>query len=71
MKVVPVGVRPQFFKATAVSRRLRERSHVREVLIHTGQHYDDKMSPIFFPELAMPAPDYYLGIGSERQRAQK
>ncbi len=71
MKVVSViGTRPQFIKAAAVSRRLRERSDVREVLIHTGQHYDDNMSPIFFRELAMPAPDYNLGIGSQPHGAQ-
>ncbi len=71
MKVVSViGTRPQFVKAAAVSRRLRERSDVREVLTHTGQHYDDNMSPIFFRELAMPAPDYNLGIGSQPHGAQ-
>ena len=72
MKVVSViGARPQFIKAAAVSRRRRERSDVREVLVHTGQHYDDNMSPIFFQELAIPTPDYNLGIGSQPHGAQK
>jgi UDP-N-acetylglucosamine 2-epimerase (non-hydrolysing)/UDP-GlcNAc3NAcA epimerase len=55
-----VGARPQFIKAAALSRVLRER-HT-EVLIHTGQHYDRNMSDIFFEELDIPRPDYNLGI---------
>src|SRR5207249_1990688 len=63
MKVVSiVGARPQFVKAAAVSRKLRER-HV-EVLVHTGQHYDYEMSGIFFDGLDLPAPDANLGVGS-------
>ena len=57
-----VGARPQFIKAGAVSRAIR-RSH-REVLIHTGQHYDANMSDVFFGELDLPEPDEHLGIGS-------
>ncbi len=63
MKIVTiVGARPQFIKAAPVSKVLR-RQH-REVLVHTGQHYDREMSDIFFTELAIPRPDYELGIGS-------
>jgi UDP-GlcNAc3NAcA epimerase len=63
MKVLTVvGARPQIIKAAAVSGPLRRR--VREVLVHTGQHYDDGMSDQFFRELDVPAPDYHLGIGS-------
>lgn len=63
MKIVTVvGARPQFIKAAAVSRRLRE-CH-REVLVHTGQHYDDGMSAVFFRELGIPEPDHWLGVGS-------
>jgi UDP-N-acetylglucosamine 2-epimerase len=63
MKVVSiVGARPQFIKAAAVSRVLRE-EHT-EVLVHTGQHYDDEMSAIFFRDLDIPEPEYNLGIGS-------
>jgi UDP-GlcNAc3NAcA epimerase len=59
-----IGARPQFIKASALSRAFRKRPEIREVLIHTGQHYDDDMSSIFFEELEIPAPDYSLGIGS-------
>src|SRR5262249_23537675 len=57
-----VGARPQFIKAAAVSGPLRARAH--EVLVHTGQHYDPEMSEQFFHELAIPAPDHELGVGS-------
>jgi UDP-GlcNAc3NAcA epimerase len=61
MKVLTViGNRPQFIKAAAVSPRLRERHE--EVLIHTGQHFDDELSGVFFAELGLPAPDRQLGI---------
>lgn len=59
-----VGARPQFIKAAAVSRVLREAPGVREVLVHTGQHYDDNMSGVFFEELDIPRPDHHLGVGS-------
>ncbi len=63
MKIVSiVGARPQFIKAAVVSRVLRER-HL-EVLLHTGQHYDDEMSGVFFRELGLPRPDINLGVGS-------
>ena len=69
MKVLTVvGARPQFGKAAAVSRLLRER-HV-EVLVHTGQHYDDSMSAVFFRELSIPDPEYHLGVGSGRHGEQ-
>lgn len=58
-----VGARPQFIKAAVVSRALRAQPGVREVLVHTGQHYDDNMSRVFFEELEIPEPDYHLGIG--------
>jgi UDP-N-acetylglucosamine 2-epimerase (non-hydrolysing)/UDP-GlcNAc3NAcA epimerase len=60
--VTIVGNRPQFVKAAAVSRLLRE-SH-EELLVHTGQHYDDELSKVFFEELGIPAPDCELGAGS-------
>jgi len=64
MKVLSiVGARPQFIKAAAVSRVLRAEPGVQEVLVHTGQHYDDNMSRVFFEELEIPEPDYHLGIG--------
>jgi UDP-GlcNAc3NAcA epimerase len=61
LKVLTViGNRPQFIKAAAVSPRLRE-SHD-EVLVHTGQHFDDQLSAVFFSELGIPAPERELGI---------
>jgi UDP-N-acetylglucosamine 2-epimerase len=60
--VTVVGARPQFVKAAPLSRALRRR--VREVLVHTGQHYDPEMSQAFFDALDIPAPDHHLGIGS-------
>ena len=63
MRIVSlVGNRPQFVKAAAVSRLLRERHE--ELLVHSGQHYDDELSAVFFRELSLPAPDRRLGIGS-------
>jgi UDP-N-acetylglucosamine 2-epimerase (non-hydrolysing)/UDP-GlcNAc3NAcA epimerase len=55
-----IGNRPQFIKAAAVSPRLRKVHH--EVLIHTGQHFDDSLSGVFFSELGLPAPDCELGV---------
>ena len=60
--VTVIGNRPQFVKAAAVSRLLRE-SH-EELIVHTGQHYDDELSQIFFDELGVPAPDRELGAGT-------
>lgn len=63
-----VGARPQFIKAAPVSRVLRHQHH--EFLLHTGQHYDDAMSDLFFRQLAIPAPDLNLEVGSGRHGAQ-
>ncbi len=69
MKIVSiVGARPQFIKASAVSRALRPQHQ--EVLVHTGQHYDADMSDIFFRELEIPAPNYNLEVGSGPHGAQ-
>jgi UDP-GlcNAc3NAcA epimerase len=63
VKIVSIiGARPQFIKAAAVSRVLRERHQ--EILVHTGQHYDYEMSGIFFDGLDLPAADHNLGVGS-------
>lgn len=59
-----VGARPQFVKAAVVSQALADAGEVEEVMLHTGQHYDDAMSAVFFRELGIPEPRYNLGIGS-------
>lgn len=66
--ITVIGARPQFVKAAPVSKVLREYFH--ELIIHTGQHYDYKMSGLFFDELDIPKPDYNLGIGSQTHGAQ-
>ena len=65
-----IGARPQFIKASALSRAVADVPRIKEVIIHTGQHYDLNMSDIFFSELEIPRPDYYLGIGSSSHGAQ-
>src|SRR6266542_188965 len=71
MKIVTViGARPQFIKAAVVSRWLRQTSDCEEILVHTGQHYDENMSDVFFQELEIPKPAYHLGIGSGGHGAQ-
>jgi UDP-N-acetylglucosamine 2-epimerase (non-hydrolysing) len=63
MKIASIiGVRPQFVKASVVSKELRK--HHEEILIHTGQHYDYQMNKIFFDQLQLPEPEYHLNIGS-------
>jgi UDP-GlcNAc3NAcA epimerase len=65
MRIVTIiGARPQFIKAAVVSRWLRETPGCTEILVHTGQHYDENMSDVFFQELEIPMPNYHLGIGS-------
>ena len=66
--VTVVGNRPQFVKAAAVSRLLRERMD--EQIVHTGQHYDDELSRVFFEELSVPAPDRELDAGGGSNTAQ-
>ena len=66
--VTVVGNRPQFVKAAAVSRLLRERMD--ELIVHTGQHYDDELSRVFFEELDVPAPDRELDAGGGTNTAQ-
>lgn len=73
MKIVTViGARPQIIKAAALSRAIKEhfKKEVNEVIVHTGQHYDDNMSQVFFDELGIPQPDYNLGVGSASHGVQ-
>ena len=58
-----VGARPNFVKMAPVIAEL-DRRRIPQFLVHTGQHYDEKMSAVFFEELGMPRPDVYLGVGS-------
>lgn len=58
-----VGARPQFIKASVVSRSIAKTEGITEILVHTGQHYDSNMSDVFFEELDIPKPHYHLGIG--------
>ena len=59
--ITVIGARPQFIKASVVSKELRK--YFNEIIIHTGQHYDKNMSDVFFEQLKIPKPDYNLGIG--------
>ena len=58
-----VGARPNYMKAAALHRAARKVA-AEQVLVHTGQHYGEKMSDVFFAELALPQPDHHLGVGS-------
>ena len=63
MKIVTiVGARPQFIKAAALSRKLKEYNNIDEIIIHTGQHFDANMSDVFFEQMDIPKPDYNLNI---------
>ena len=73
MKLVTViGARPQIIKAAALSRAIRNHfaDRIQEVIVHTGQHYDDNMSQVFFDELQIPRPDYNLHVGSASHGVQ-
>jgi UDP-N-acetylglucosamine 2-epimerase (non-hydrolysing) len=61
---VVVGARPNFMKAAPLIREFRKRPRVQSLLVHTGQHYDENMSRVFFEDLELPAPDIHLGVGS-------
>jgi UDP-GlcNAc3NAcA epimerase len=70
--VTIIGARPQFIKAAAISRAVHDLypDQVREVIVHTGQHYDANMSQVFFDEMQIPRPDYELEVGSGEHGAQ-
>ena len=60
-----LGARPQFIKAGTLSREMSKYNEINEVIVHTGQHYDSNMSDIFFEEMHIPKPNYFLGIGGK------
>ena len=70
--VTIIGARPQIIKAAALSRAIKENfsNEINEVIVHTGQHYDENMSQVFFDELGIPTPNYNLGVGSSSHGVQ-
>jgi len=64
--VTIIGARPQIIKAAAISRAISRvfSGQINEIIVHTGQHYDDNMSAVFFEELSIPRPQYNLNVGS-------
>ncbi len=62
--VTIVGARPQFIKAAVLSRIIAENKEIKEILVHTGQHFDANMSAVFFDEMQIPKPKYNLGINT-------
>jgi UDP-GlcNAc3NAcA epimerase len=74
VKIVTIlGARPQFIKAGSVSREIARQKeageNIEEVIVHTGQHYDANMSDVFFEEMKIPKPDYFLGVGGKAHGA--
>ena len=70
MKLLTIlGARPQFIKAGSVSREISKFDSIKEIIVHTGQHYDANMSDIFFDEMRIPKPNYFLGIGGKTHGA--
>ena len=72
MKILHVvGARPNFMKAAPIMREMAKYpQEFEQLLVHTGQHYDDNMSKVFFEELELPQPDIYLGVGSASHAQQ-
>ena len=68
-----MGARPQFIKAGSMSREIiaqkKNGVEIEEIIVHTGQHYDANMSDVFFEEMKIPKPDYFLGIGANSHGA--
>lgn len=72
MKIINVvGARPNFIKIAPIHRALSKIQNVDSLIVHTGQHYDERMSDIFFNQLELPKPNFYLGIGGGSHTYQK
>jgi UDP-GlcNAc3NAcA epimerase len=65
-----IGARPQFVKAAVVSKALKHTDKFNEIILHTGQHYDENLSNVFFEQLEIPAAQYHLGVGSGSHAVQ-
>lgn len=59
-----VGARPNFMKIAPIAKELKKYTNIEHLIVHTGQHYDSKMSDAFFNDLEIPTPDFFLGVGS-------
>jgi len=70
--VTVIGARPQIIKAAALSRAIKNHfsDKIKEIIVHTGQHYDKNMSQVFIDELGIPQPDYNLNVGSSGHAQQ-
>jgi UDP-GlcNAc3NAcA epimerase len=70
--VTIIGARPQIIKAAAISRCINNsfKNEIREIIVHTGQHYDENMSEVFFKEMGIPKPNYNLNVGSSSHAKQ-
>ena len=65
MKIVTIlGARPQFIKASTISKKFLEYTSINEIIIHTGQHFDKNMSQVFFSQMGLPVQNITLGIQS-------
>ncbi len=67
--ITVVGARPQFIKAAVISRALQSQEIIQEMIVHTGQHYDENMSQVFFSEMGIPQPAYNLALQESRHGA--
>jgi UDP-N-acetylglucosamine 2-epimerase (non-hydrolysing) len=71
MKILNVvGARPNLVKISPLIREMRRHPEIQPILVHTGQHYDEKLSDVFFRQMQIPKPDFNLGVGSGSQAAQ-
>ena len=68
--VTIIGARPQFIKAAVVSRAITPHSHIKELILHTGQHYDSNMNEVFFRKMGIKSPDWQLHCGNEISQAK-